>query len=74
MEVVAYVSFFLYVNLGSNVSIGNTLMHVKLILLLIIWQRDTNGLTSENSELKLRLQTMEQQVHLQDGKGPPWIF
>lgn len=31
-------------------------------------QRDTNGLTVENSELKLRLQTMEQQVHLQDGK------
>lgn len=29
-------------------------------------QRDTNGLTAENSELKLRLQTMEQQVHLQD--------
>lgn len=32
-------------------------------------QRDTNGLTAENSELKLRLQTMEQQVHLQDGNG-----
>lgn len=31
-------------------------------------QRDTNGLTAENSELKLRLQTMEQQVHLQDGE------
>ena len=31
-------------------------------------QRDTNGLNSENNELKLRLQTMEQQVHLQDGK------
>ncbi|KAL3835070.1 hypothetical protein ACJIZ3_009806 [Penstemon smallii] len=29
-------------------------------------QRDTNGLTAENNELKLRLQTMEQQVHLQD--------
>nr|GMD05983.1 probable transcription factor PosF21 [Ipomoea batatas] len=28
--------------------------------------RDTTGLTAENSELKLRLQTMEQQVHLQD--------
>ncbi|KAM3375799.1 putative transcription factor PosF21 isoform X1 [Capsicum galapagoense] len=28
--------------------------------------RDTSGLTAENSELKLRLQTMEQQVHLQD--------
>ncbi|KAI4334629.1 hypothetical protein L6164_019294 [Bauhinia variegata] len=33
---------------------------------LILLQRDTNGLTAENSELKLRLQTMEQQVHLQD--------
>lgn len=32
-------------------------------------QRDTNGLNAENSELKLRLQTMEQQVHLQDGKN-----
>ena len=31
-------------------------------------QRDSNGLTAENSELKLRLQTMEQQVHLQDGE------
>ncbi|WVZ02541.1 hypothetical protein V8G54_023347 [Vigna mungo] len=27
---------------------------------------DTNGLNAENGELKLRLQTMEQQVHLQD--------
>ncbi|KAF8099457.1 hypothetical protein N665_0243s0020 [Sinapis alba] len=33
---------------------------------LTLLQRDTNGLTVENSELKLRLQTMEQQVHLQD--------
>lgn len=33
---------------------------------LTLLQRDTNGLNSENSELKLRLQTMEQQVHLQD--------
>ncbi|KAL9233188.1 hypothetical protein vseg_008217 [Gypsophila vaccaria] len=33
---------------------------------LTLLQRDTNGLTSENSELKIRLQTMEQQVHLQD--------
>jgi len=31
-------------------------------------QRDTNGLAAENSDLKIRLQTMEQQVHLQDGK------
>ncbi|KAK7261622.1 hypothetical protein RIF29_27938 [Crotalaria pallida] len=33
---------------------------------LTLLQRDTNGLNSENSELKLRLQTMEQQVRLQD--------
>ncbi|KAF7805337.1 putative transcription factor PosF21 [Senna tora] len=33
---------------------------------LTLLQRDTNGLTAENSELKLRLQTMEQQVNLQD--------
>lgn len=33
---------------------------------LTLMQRDTNGLTVENGELKLRLQTMEQQVHLQD--------
>ncbi|KAK9725125.1 hypothetical protein RND81_05G124100 [Saponaria officinalis] len=33
---------------------------------LTLLQRDTNGLSSENSELKIRLQTMEQQVHLQD--------
>ncbi|PRQ37854.1 putative transcription factor bZIP family [Rosa chinensis] len=33
---------------------------------LTLLQSDTNGLTAENSELKLCLQTMEQQVHLQD--------
>lgn len=33
---------------------------------LSLLQRDTSGLTSENGELKLRLQNMEQQVHLQD--------
>ncbi|XP_039118168.1 probable transcription factor PosF21 [Dioscorea cayenensis subsp. rotundata] len=33
---------------------------------LTMLQRDTTGLTAENNELKLRLQTMEQQVHLQD--------
>ncbi|XP_077227910.1 basic-leucine zipper (bZIP) transcription factor family protein isoform X1 [Tasmannia lanceolata] len=33
---------------------------------LAMLQRDTNGLTAENNELKLRLQTMDQQVHLQD--------
>ncbi|KAM7266472.1 hypothetical protein ACFE04_004369 [Oxalis oulophora] len=33
---------------------------------LTLLQRDTNGLTVENSELKLRVQSMEQQMHLQD--------
>ncbi|KAK3144376.1 hypothetical protein QOZ80_4AG0312240 [Eleusine coracana subsp. coracana] len=33
---------------------------------LSMLQRDTSGLTSENSDLKMRVQTMEQQVRLQD--------
>ncbi|KAJ1271709.1 hypothetical protein BS78_06G146900 [Paspalum vaginatum] len=33
---------------------------------LSMLQRDTTGLTSENSDLKIRVQTMEQQVRLQD--------
>lgn len=33
---------------------------------LTLLQRDTTGLSAENSELKLHLQTVEQQVHLQD--------
>ncbi|MCO5548995.1 hypothetical protein L7F22_002461 [Adiantum nelumboides] len=33
---------------------------------LTMLQRDTSGLTSENSELKVRLQSMEQQGHLCD--------
>ncbi|KAK4789571.1 hypothetical protein SAY86_016875 [Trapa natans] len=33
---------------------------------LTLLQKDTNGLTADNSELKLQLQTMEQQVNLQD--------
>ncbi|CAA7396648.1 unnamed protein product [Spirodela intermedia] len=33
---------------------------------LTMLQRDNSGLNAENNELKLRLQTMEQQVHLQD--------
>lgn len=41
---------------------------ICLILLMISYeQRDTNGLSSENSELKLSLHTMEQQCNLQDG-------
>jgi len=30
-------------------------------------QRDTTGLSTENTELKLRLQAMEQQAQLRDG-------
>ena len=30
-------------------------------------QRDTTGLTAENRELKLRLQSMEEQAKLRDG-------
>lgn len=39
-------------------------------LSLFVWmiQRDTTGLTNENGDLKLQVQTMEQQVRLQDGK------
>ncbi|XP_020583161.1 transcription factor VIP1-like [Phalaenopsis equestris] len=33
---------------------------------LTLLQRDTTGLTTENRELKLRLQSMEQQAHLRD--------
>ncbi|XP_022878918.1 probable transcription factor PosF21 isoform X1 [Olea europaea var. sylvestris] len=33
---------------------------------LAMLQRDSNSLTNENSELKVRVETMEQQVHLQD--------
>nr|XP_043611793.1 probable transcription factor PosF21 [Erigeron canadensis] len=33
---------------------------------LTLLQRDTHGLTAENNELKLRIQAMEQQFHLQD--------
>jgi regulator of replication initiation timing len=35
---------------------------------LTLFQRDTTGLSSENSELKIRLQAMEQQAHLRDGR------
>ncbi|CAL1368395.1 unnamed protein product [Linum trigynum] len=33
---------------------------------LTLFQRDTSGLSTENTELKLRLQAMEQQAHLRD--------
>lgn len=41
---------------------------ILVTLLLSAFQRDTTGLTTENRELKLRLQSMEQQAHLRDGK------
>nr|ACN35008.1 unknown [Zea mays] len=34
---------------------------------LTLLQRDTTGLTAENRELKLRLQSMEEQAKLRDG-------
>lgn len=37
-------------------------------------QRDTTGLTTENTELKLRLQAMEQQAQLRDGEFLGWIY
>ncbi|KAL0927107.1 hypothetical protein M5K25_001264 [Dendrobium thyrsiflorum] len=37
-----------------------------LLAQLTLLQRDSTGLTSENRELKLRLQSMEQQAHLSD--------
>ncbi|CAI8597035.1 unnamed protein product [Vicia faba] len=33
---------------------------------LTLYQRDTSGLSTENTDLKLRLQAMEQQAHLRD--------
>ncbi|XP_045823610.1 transcription factor RF2b-like [Trifolium pratense] len=33
---------------------------------LTLYQRDTGGLSNENTELKIRLQAMEQQAHLRD--------
>ena len=40
---------------------------MNMRLSFCVMQRDTTGLTSENKELKLRLQAMEQQAHLRDG-------
>ena len=49
--------------------------HVTTVLTLrcflcicYLFQRDTTGLSNENTELKLRLQAMEQQAQLRDGK------
>lgn len=38
-----------------------------IFFFLYLVQRDTNGLTAENTELKIRLQAMEQQAQLRDG-------
>ncbi|XP_007011315.2 PREDICTED: transcription factor RF2b isoform X1 [Theobroma cacao] len=38
---------------------------------LTLFQRDTTGLSTENTELKLRLQAMEQQAQLRDGMFCP---
>lgn len=40
----------------------------------LLWQRDNTGLNAENNELKLRVQTMEKQVHLQDGMAFIFFF
>lgn len=40
-----------------------------LFILKHLFQRDTTGLTTENTELKLRLQAREQQAKLCDGKS-----
>ena len=37
------------------------------IFILFVCQRDTSGLTTENNELRLRLQSMEEQAQLRDG-------
>lgn len=50
------------------------LIYARMILCIDLFfaspkQRGTNDLTAENSELKLQLQAMEQQLHLQEGKN-----
>jgi hypothetical protein len=44
------------------------------MLFFINLQRDTTGLSSENAELKIRLQAMEQQAQLRDGKHFFYLF
>nr|KJB67940.1 hypothetical protein B456_010G218700 [Gossypium raimondii] len=41
---------------------------------LTLFQRDVTGLTTENTELKLRLQAMDQQARLRDGISHPDSF
>lgn len=37
---------------------------------LICFQRDSAGLSTQNNQLKFRIQAMEQQAQLRDGKSP----
>lgn len=47
--------------------LGHIPIVLNTLIALCLLQKDTTGLTTENSELKLRLQAMEQQAHLRDG-------
>ncbi|KAJ4772423.1 Basic-leucine zipper (bZIP) transcription factor family protein [Rhynchospora pubera] len=49
-------------NRVNNLRTESTTLSAQLAFL----QKDTDGLTSENNQLRLRVQQMEQQVHLQD--------
>lgn len=53
-------------SLGMDLS--QTILDYNIDNHVLLLQRDTTSLSSENHELKYRLQTMEQQVQLQDGK------
>ena len=44
---------------------GSTYM---IIAVGVVSQRDSMGMVNENNELKLRLQAMEQQAQLREGK------
>ncbi|KAK8709532.1 hypothetical protein V6N13_060547 [Hibiscus sabdariffa] len=60
-----YVANRINISLCSADSITDLMIHLTLPM-VTHEQRDSTGLTAENSELKLRLQTMEQQIYLQD--------
>ncbi|KAK1313939.1 putative transcription factor PosF21 [Acorus calamus] len=51
---------------ATTLSAQLTMLQNSNVVLDYDGQRDTSGLTAENNELKVRLQTVEQQVHLQD--------
>ena len=46
--------------------------HLLIIAVGAVWQRDSMGMVNENNELKLRLQAMEQQAQLREGKWMMW--